>query len=106
MSGVYATMLRCSSMRQDLTDSTDALPAPPWLAISACIGMAVAVGLAGVVGMQLVPLSSQNEQERAYTEWLLKLRAIQTTCGRVPESNPGCWNQHPLPPDPTGNWRP
>jgi hypothetical protein len=88
------------------TDHTDARPAPPWLNVSACIGMAVGVGLAGIIGMRSVPLSNQDERERVYTEWLLKLRAVQSVCGKAPESNPACWNQHPLPPDPTGNWRP
>ncbi len=85
---------------------TDRADAPPWLNTPACIAMAVGVGLAGVIGMQVVPLSHQNERERVYTEWLLKLRTIQATCGKVPESNPGCWSQHPISPDPTGNWRP
>jgi hypothetical protein len=66
--------------------------------------MAAGVGLAGVIGMQLVPLSDQGDRERAYTEWLLNLRAVQAICGKMPESNPGCWSQHPIPPDPTGNW--
>lgn len=79
---------------------TEAADVPNWLGVPACIVLAIAVALAGMVGMGLVPLVGSNERTRAYHQWLEKYQAVQRLCGEWTPKSAECWSRHPLPAQP------
>ena len=69
----------------------------PFLSVWACLALAVAAGLLGLVLMQAMPVGTDHDYSTRYAAWASKLKEMYEACGKHEPRDPDCVARHPLP---------
>ena len=69
----------------------------PFLSVRACLALAVAAGLVGLVLIKAVPIGTDHDYLRRYAAWAGKVKEMHEACGKHEPRDANCVARHPLP---------
>jgi hypothetical protein len=67
-----------------------------FVSVPTCLGLAVLIGVLGMLLLRVVPHSEDNEYLQRYAAWAREVKAQFETCGKHEPRDPECVRRHPV----------